>query len=250
VSKKIDRVIEELNGKLSKWQAIETIMLMENENDVNDPYFFLSFDVYHSGELPRPAERQEALGEILAFETNSQGSKDRFLVGDVAVRLEYKPCRNYEPLLAQPEASSSESGTYALHRLKSGRVLFRHSDWIDRLRTAIETLPENFWVKRREACQLQMEHFLADMEAARIHQDRLFYTLSLAGFISRLCGTLFALNRRFEPNQRLVNRELLGLPVLPESFNGSLDILLRFGELPLGRHCEIAGLITRQVIAL
>jgi hypothetical protein len=250
VSKKIDRVIEELSGKLSGWQGIEAIMVMENENDVHDPYFFLSFDVYHSGELPKAADRQETLGGILAFETNGQESKDRFLVDDVAVRLEYKPCRNYEQLLARPEAGNAESGTFSLHRLKSGRVLFRRSDWIDRLRAAIENLPEGFWVHRREACQLQMEHFLADMEAARIRQDRLFYTLSMAGFINRLCGTLFALNRRFEPNHRLINRELLGLPILPESFNGSLDILLRFGELPLDRHCEIAGLITRQVIAL
>jgi hypothetical protein len=242
VNKKVTRIIQEVETAVAQWPGVDCLMVMENENDHNDPYFFLSFDVHCLNRMPAAELRQASLARAGAWETNKAGLKDRFLLDDVPVRLEYKAIGSFADL--------AESGTYALHRLVHGRVLFSRSAWLEDTRRQIVALDADFWDRRRFDAQSQMEHHLVDMEAARIRNDRLFYTLSLAGFINKLSSTLFAINRSLEPNHRLISRELLKLPVLPETFNGSLDILLRFGELPLERHCEIAVLLTRKITAL
>jgi hypothetical protein len=81
--------------------------------------------------------------------------------------------------------------------------------------------------------------------------DELGYALFLAQFLRGLSAYLFALNRRFEPHQRLLASELLSLPRLPDGFAGRFESLLREEpELPRERKREVAELLARSVIKM
>ncbi|MDR3248059.1 MAG: DUF4037 domain-containing protein, partial [Treponema sp.] len=77
---------------LSAWPGIECVTVNEAAlPDTLDPYFALILDVFYSGPVPAAEERSRLYGpDVLAFETSSQTIKDRFLIGDIPLRLEYK----------------------------------------------------------------------------------------------------------------------------------------------------------------
>jgi hypothetical protein len=103
----------------------------------------------------------------------------------------------------------------------------------------------------RDEVQSKMEHSLSDLGAAMINNDDFFYLISSALFIKNACLAIFCINRRFEPSHRAYYKQVLELPVLPDSFSALLETFLRENEeLTMERKYGIAQLIARNIIAI
>ncbi|MDR1307661.1 MAG: DUF4037 domain-containing protein [Treponema sp.] len=244
---------------LSQWPQVECISLNEAaDSDTLNPYFALILDVYHNGEVPPPEKRWDIYGsDAAAFETSNQGNKDRFLVGSLPVRLEFKSAGKIEELVSIAESKHDslwlikDSGTYGYYRLAQGDVLFSRTGWVKDIRKRLLELDDGFWIRMRDASQSKMEHYLSDLGAALINDDEFHYLISSALFIKSACLALFCINRRFEPSHKAYYRQVVELPALPESFAAELETFLReSGELTLERKYKIAQLIARDIIAL
>lgn len=252
-------LVERLVGTISAWPAIECIALNEAAApDTLDPYFALILDVYHDGPTPGPDDRLAAYGDDVAvFETSAQSNKDRFLIGSLPVRIEYKSIAKVDELVSIAAAKTDQlwlikdSGTYGFYRLAHGEILFRRSEWITGIRERLGRLGDGFWNQMREAHQSKMEHFLSDLGAALIQGDDFHYLQSSAGFIKNACVALFCINRRFEPSHRGFTDQVKALPVLPGDFAGRFESFLRSDpEMTVERKYSLAQLIARSVIAL
>ncbi|MDR2662935.1 MAG: DUF4037 domain-containing protein [Treponema sp.] len=244
---------------LSQWPQVECISLNEAaDSDTLNPYFALILDVYHNEEVPPPEERLGIYGsDAAAFESSHQGNKDRFLVGSLPVRLEFKSTGKIEELVNIAESKHDslwlikDSGTYGYYRLTQGDVLFSRTGWVKDIRKRLLELNDDFWIQMRDASQSKMEHYLSDLGAALINNDEFHYLISSALFIKSACLALFCINRRFEPSHKAYYRQVVELPALPESFAAELETFLReSGELTLERKYKIAQLIARDIIAL
>lgn len=244
---------------LSAWPGIECISVNEAAlPDILDPYFALILDVFYSAPIPPAEERRRLYGQdLLAFETSFQAVKDRFLIGDIPVRLEYKSTVKIEELvdIAGVRLESlwliKDSGTYVFYRLANGDILFSRSGWIRDIRRNLEGLGDSFWEWMRSASQSKMEHFLNDLGAAYLQNDEFHYLLASAGFIKEACLTLFCVNRRFEPSHRAYYKQVLDLPVLPESFCAQLETFLRNEpDTTMERRFALAKLMARGIVGL
>jgi hypothetical protein len=112
-------------------------------------------------------------------------------------------------------------------------------------------LDDEFWIQMRDAHQSKMEHLLGDLGAALIHEDAFHYLISSALFIKTACLTLFCINHRFEPSHRGYYKQVMELPVLPESFRAQLESFLSDEkEITLERKYSLAQLIARGIVAL
>ncbi|MDR0601989.1 MAG: DUF4037 domain-containing protein [Treponema sp.] len=250
-------LVDRFAKTLSEWPAVECVSLNEAAfSDTLDPYFALILDVFYSGSIPDAAERCRLYGaDVAAFE--SSASKDRFLIGNIPVRLEYKSTGKIEDLLSIAETKLDyiwlikDAGTYGFYRLACGEIFFSRSGWITEIRKKLENLGDVFWQEMRLASQSKMEHYLSDLGAAVLQGDGFNSLISSAGFIKSACLTLFCVNRRFEPSHRAYFKQTLQLPVLPESFDAEFDCFLRDDpEITMERRYSVAQLIARSVIAL
>jgi hypothetical protein len=250
-------LVDKFTELLSSWKGVECITLNEAAlPDTLDPYFALILDVFYSAPIPPAEERCNLYGdEVAAFESSNE--KDRFLIGDIPVRLEYKKtakiddlvniaCNNYESLWF-----IKDSGTYSFYRLASCEIIFSRSNWIHDIRKRLEHIEDYFWNEMRSAVQSKMEHFLSDLGAACFQGDKFHYLIASAGFIKTACLTLFCINKRFEPSHRAYFKQVCALPVLQESFiavfqafldnNASDDLESRF---------YLAKLIAQRIVRL
>ncbi|MDR1909591.1 MAG: DUF4037 domain-containing protein [Spirochaetaceae bacterium] len=251
-----DRLVALFSG----WPGVECVSLNEAAMpDTLDPYFALVLDVFFSAPIPPPEERRGLYGEdVTAFENSSHHLKDRFLIGDMPVRVEYKSIAQIEELASYADTRADslwlikDSGTYGFYRLTQGEVLYRRSGWIDKVRERLLAAQDDFWERLRDVNQSKMEHFLNDLGAALYQGDDFFSLISAAGFIKHACLTLFCVNRRFEPSHRAYGAQVLELPELPESFAAQLEIFLshREGGASAERRYTLAKLIARGIISL
>jgi len=115
-----------------------------------DPYFALIFDVYYRKPIIPAEERRRLYGDdVLAFETSAQGNKDRFLIGDLPVRIEYKDVGKINELVTIADSQTDhlwlikDSGTYGFYRLAQEDVLFHRSPWIDEIRQLLSNCPKS-----------------------------------------------------------------------------------------------------------
>jgi hypothetical protein len=245
-------------SSISAWESVECVALNEAAlPDTLDPYFALILDVYHSGSIPSPVERKAAYGEdAVAFESSALQNKDRFLVGGLPVRIEYKSVDKIAEVLDIADTRTDQlwlikdSGTYMFYRLQNGEVLFKRSSWIDGVRERLAKLPDEFWIQMREAHQSKMEHFLSDLGAALLQGDDFHYLISSAGFIKNACVLLFCVNRRFEPSHRGFYEQVKELTLLPGDFVGRFESFLRSDpEMTPERKHGIAQLIARSLVS-
>ncbi|MDR1429529.1 MAG: DUF4037 domain-containing protein [Spirochaetaceae bacterium] len=243
----------------SQWPTVVCVALNEAAlPDTLDPYFALILDVYHTGSIPAGGERFSFFGDdAAAFETSSSGTKDRFLIGDIPVRIEYKAASQAEELASIAGAQHEkiwlikDSGTYGFYRLANGEILFSRNNWINGIREQLKNPGDGFWRRMREASQSRMEHFLGDLGAAFIQGDDFYYLMSSAGFIKNACLTLFSLNRTFEPSHRAYYNQVLKLKELPESFAAQIETFLRNDpEITMERKYNLAQLMARGIVAL
>jgi hypothetical protein len=242
---------------LSSWDCVECISLNEAALPATlDPYFALIIDVFCNGTIPPVSVREKQYGaNIRAFE--SSGNKDRFLVGELPVRLEFKSTKNIDDIVSIAVEGNGrlwlikDSGTYSFYRLCNGYILFSRGGWIDTIRERLSQPNEEFWMVMRQANQSKMEHFLSDLGAALINGDDFFYLMSEAGFIKTACLTLFCINRRFEPSHRAYYKQVTGLPVKDDAFCAQLETILRNeNDITMERRYALAQLIARGIIKL
>lgn len=227
-------LVDRFTEILSSWEGVECIALNEAAlPDTLDPYFALILDVFCSGSIPNNDERCRLYGDDVAgFESAGQNTKDRFLIGDIPVRLEYKKTEKIDELVNIACADHEhlwlikDSGTYGFYRLVNSAVVYSRTNWINNIREQLTRICDKFWVEMRSAVQLKMEHFLLDLGAACFQGDRFHYLIASAGFIKAACLTLFCINKRFEPSHRAYFKQVRELPVLPASFAAEFETFL------------------------
>ena len=263
---KTKMLVDRIAKIISAWPGVECISLNEAAlPDTLDPYFALILDIYYEGQIPKSEERCKLYGDdVAAFESSSGKthgktgeSKDRFLIKDLPVHLEFKPMKLIDERvkIAVKKLDSfwliKDSGTYGFYRLDRGVIIFSRTGWIDRVRQDIENLGDEFWHLMRNANESRMGHFLSDLGASVIHRDDFNYLISASGFIKSACLALFCINHRFEPSHRAYFKQVLELPVLPESFKASLETFLRQDQgVGRDRCFELAKLIARGIVLL
>ena len=128
---KTKQLVDRLVNVIAEWPGVECISLNESAiPDTLDPYFALILDIYYDGGIPSAEERFNLFGnDVAAFESTGE-SKDRFLIGDLPVRLEYKPIKLIEERIdiAHSRLDSlwliKDSGTYGFYRLARGELIF------------------------------------------------------------------------------------------------------------------------------
>ena len=250
-------LVDRFASIISQWPGVECVSLNEAAlPDTLDPYFALILDIYYQDPIPGAEERQRLYGDDLeAFETS--GSKDRFLIGDIPIRLEYKSVKMIEDLvtIADTRLESlwfiKDSGTYGFYRLSKGEIIYSRCGWIMNIRRRLKNLGVEFWQLMRNAHESKMEHFLGDLGAAFLQGDDFFYLISAAGFIKNACLALFCINRRFEPSHRAYYKQVLKLKELPDSFPAYFETFLRSGpEFTMERKYSIAQYIARGIVSL
>jgi hypothetical protein len=253
-------LVERFTAILSSWDGVECITLNEAAlPDPLDPYFALILDVFCSASIPGADERCRMYGDdVAAFESSGQNAKDRFLIGDIPVRLEYKNTGKIEELLniACDNHESlwliKDSGTYGFYRLANCEIIFSRTDWIHRVRERLTKISDKFWEEMRVTVQSKMEHFLSDLGAACFQGDKFHYLIASAGFIKNACLTLFCVNRRFEPSHRAYYKQVCELPLLPESFPAEFKIFLEYksDSVGLDSRFSLAKLIAQKIVLL
>ncbi|MDR1316400.1 MAG: DUF4037 domain-containing protein [Spirochaetales bacterium] len=245
-------IAENITAIIKKWPSVDSI-LMENlmAEDVYDPYYFLSLDVYYSGSIPPPEERKKALCFGKIFETSQVKGKDRLIVDEVPVRIEYKTTGRITDIIERNDPTFMRGGTYVLYRIINSNICYDHSGWILKIRKELQNMPQPFWDRERDIFQARMEHCLSDLGAASMRKDELFFHISIANFFQSICSMLFAINKRFEPSFRFFSDQVKTLPVLPESFTTLFDSLLRNdSDFSYAQKYEIAELLTKNILSL
>jgi hypothetical protein len=256
---KTKQLVDRFTSIVSAWPGVECISLNEAAMpDTLDPYFALILDVYYRDPLPGPGEREPLFGnDIEAFETSAKGNKDRFLIGDIPIRLEYKSIRRMEELVAIADSRLEhlwlikDKGTYGFYRLSHGEIVFSRNDWIMDIRRRLGSLGDEFWNTMRNAHESKMEHFLSDLGAAMMQGDDFFYLISSAGFIKSACLALFCVNRCFEPSHRAYNNQVLKLKELPDSFRACFESFISSDpEMTKERKFSLAQHIAKGILSL
>jgi hypothetical protein len=252
-------LMERFASVISQWPGVECIALNEAAlPDTLDPYFALILDIYYRDVIPDAEERHVLYGKDLeAFETSSNGSKDRFLVGDIPIRLEYKSVKMIEDLVSITDTKLEalwfikDSGTYSFYRLSQGEIIFSRNGWIMEIRGRLGRLGNEFWQTMRNAHESKMEHFLSDLGAALMREDDFFYLISAAGFIKNACLTLFCINRRFEPSHRAYYEQAMKLKDIPDSFTTYFEAFLRPDpDITMERKYSLAQLMAKGIVSL
>ena len=255
---KTKMLVDRFAGILSQWPGVECVTLNEAAlGDILDPYFALILDVFFSSPIPSVQERCQLYGsDVAAFESSGLNEKDRFLIDDIPVRLEYKLTGKVEELISIADTKMDslwlikDSGTYGFYRLVNGDIVFSRGKWIHTIRKRLENIGDAFWAEMRGAAQSKMEHFLSDLGAAVFQGEEFHYLLASAGFIKTACLSLFCINRRFEPSHRAYYKQVLELPLLPSSFPGEFEGFL--GSDPgdsMERRFSLAKLIAKSIVA-
>jgi hypothetical protein len=256
---KTKMLVDRFSQILSSWPGVECITVNEAAlADPLDPYFALILDVFYSSAIPDAEERFNLYGgDVAAFESSGQNEKDRFLIGDIPVRLEFKFTGKIEELVSIADTKLEyiwlikDSGTYAFYRLENGEIIYSRDKWINKIRKRLKDLPDEFWAQMRSAVQSKMVHFLSDLGAASFQNDQFHYLQASAGFIKNACLVLFCINRRFEPSHRAYFKQVLQLPVLPDAFLGEFETFLRNGSgVELESRFRLAKFIATSIIAL
>ena len=253
--RKVEKISNDIAQKLSSIPSVDCVLLQESaEEEMSNPYFFISLDVYYRGALPDADERQSIIGDAGAFESSFFSQKDRFFIDNIPVRVEYKHKDRVDHIIQNKEGNIwafRDTGTYMFYRLKHGRIVLNKTSWINGVQAKLKDLSDNFWNALRNSAFMTMEHYVIDISSAVINHDDLFYITSLSGYIKALCSFLYAVNREFEPSKRNIADKILKLDKLPENFAGRFDSLIREDEgFSRVKRQEVAKLLTKSLLYL
>lgn len=251
-------LVDRFTETLSAWPGVECITVNEaSMHDILDPNFALILDVFCSASIPGADERCREYGDdVAAFESSGQNAKDRFLIGEIPVRLEYKNTVKIDELVHIADTKNEslwlikDSGTYAYYRLVNSEIVFSRTNWINDVRERLSRIGDQFWIEIRNSVQSKMEHFLSDLGAACFQGDKFHYLIASAGFIKNVCLTLFCINKRFEPSHRAYFKQVLELPVLPKSFAAEFETFLDNEGISPESRFRLARVIAQRIVLL
>ncbi len=248
------QLTEPIVDVLSSWTGVDSIGIIHSGSDSYDPYYFVSLDVYCSNDIPDADMRCDAFKDHTMFESSHLTRKDRFLVGETPVRIEYKLIKRFNELVEAARAGEArfrDAGTYPFYRLITAEAVFNRTDWLADIREKLGQLPDAFWASLRDTQQARAEHTYADLSQAAVRNDQLFFVVSAGRFLRSLSGLLFTINKRFQPSYRLLGEELYALPTLPESFAARMESFIRQdGTWTLEQRRELAELMVTSVLSL
>ncbi|MDC7227991.1 MAG: DUF4037 domain-containing protein [Spirochaetales bacterium] len=250
---KVQRISKDLAERLSKWEQVDAITILESaEEDYLSPYFFISLDVYYKGDIPEKDTRQALFSDAGAFESSSYGKKDRFFIEDVPIHLEFKNLDRINTIIELKTdnfGAFRATGTYMFYRLLTGKVLIQKNLWLDHIRKKLTQLPDEFWQMLATASLATLEHYLIDLQSAAMENDDYFFMVSQSGFLKTYCSLLFTINHEFEPSRRNIIEKLDKLPTLPEHFLGRMQSLINVdGEMTNERKADVAELMAKSII--
>lgn len=250
---RIERIKQIILGGALELGSIEAIQLLHQpDEDIYDPYFILSFDIYFKGGIP--LNRKDLYKDAELYESSTQRNKDRVLIDNLPVRLEYRDLelvdRQIEAVKRKGEFHYREM-SYLFNRIVRGESLLDSRGWLIKAQKIIENLDEDFWSGLRDFYCLKMEHHLSDVKAAAFNEDPFFYHLAMGNFLRHCGALLLAINKKTEPSPRYIDRQIRKLSILPSGFLANYESLLRNDEeLTLERKSEVAALFARSIIGL
>jgi hypothetical protein len=179
---------------------------------------------------------------------------DRFLLEELPASIHYIRSADVDRMLLRISEQTwvfHEPGTNALYRIEQGEVLFRRGTWLEEARSALAHVPGQFWWQARLRAFSLAERALADLGAAVHRSDTLFFLLSSSRLARCVASFLVAVNRRFEPSDRMLAERIATLPAVPDGFTGQLDNFIRpIGDITMEARREIAQHIVRSLIPL
>lgn len=254
MSERAARAIGRLQAVLDSWDEVSAAGLHRHGDDVYDPYFSLSLDVYTRTSVRDASVRCLEFGEVSAFESSTLTRKDRFLMGSIPVHVEYKRTERFDELVAAAmcgECALRDARTYAFRRVIDAEILISRDGWLETVRANLTQLPDAFWQGLRAAQQATAEHLYSDLSAAAMRNDSFFFTATAGRFLVQLCSLLFSINRRFEPSPRQFHDEVLSLAVLPDSFRANVEnFVSQEHGLTMAQRAELAELMVTSVLSL
>lgn len=254
MKQKAREAVEQLRSALESWQEITAVGLHAYGDDLYDPYFALSLDVYTKTPVREPSAREPAFGNAGAFESSLLTHKDRFLLNQIPVRLEYKLTDRFDGLVAAAmngDCHLRDARTYAFRRVVDAEPIISRGTWFTTMRASLTRLPDRFWTELRASQSATAEHLYADVSAAAMRDDAFYYTMASGRFVVGLCALLFTINRQFEPSPRRFRGEVLDLPTLPDSFPANLENFVRQDSgLSMSQRAELAELMVTSVLSL
>jgi len=220
----------------------------------SSPMFCLKLDVFYRGAIPVFPDRLSALPPVEFLETSLSKEKDRFFLDKVPVHLDYKETGRVDEELAglgQLGSPLRLDTTYGLFRLYHGIPVHVESEWIQGVKSRLETLPDEFWSFQTRNLAGRLEHLLSDLAAAIFNRDGLFFQIVLARYLETLSELLFALNRQFLCPPEELQFQIDGLELLPTGFTGFFDTLLREDSgFDRERRAALARHLAESVLAL
>ncbi|MFW6288384.1 MAG: DUF4037 domain-containing protein [Spirochaetota bacterium] len=251
---KAHRSVTALQKVLEGWGEVIAVGLHSPGDDVYDPYFSLNLDVYTAAPLRDTDARIRAFGDVGAFESSSLTNKDRFLMGETPVRVEYKRVGRFDELVdaaVRGECLLRDGGTYSFYRVASAEPLLSRQGWLEALQKRLIGLPARFWSELRRSQEATAEHLYADLAAAAMRNDGFFFATSSGRFLSQICGLLFTINERFEPSPRTLFGDTLELPTIPESFASNMENFVDIDRpLSMSQRQELAQIMITGVLSL
>lgn len=252
---RINRIIQAIVDTVTGWDGIEAVTSMEFLADETfDSYFFVSLDIYYSDRLPDFEDRRQFFPEAVAYESSRAHFKDRFLLNDIPIRLEYKKMATYRDMIVhykQYERLYRSSGTYGLYRIEHSNIHFDPDGRFEELRKLIHSPGNDYWRFLYNIFRGTSVHFLGDLSAAALKDDHYFFLFSSSGFLHNFIRLLFTVNKRYECSGRQVYKEVFTLNILPENFVGRFETFLRSdGGISLEKKAEVAELLTTSVIGM
>ena len=254
LGRKAASVAQRIASILSAWDEVESVCVLSYGEDRYDPYFALSVDAYVSSPVRDPAQRQPSFSEAGAFESAVLGNKDRFLSGDIPVRIEYKVTDRFSALARAATEGTCllrAAGTFAFHRLATCELLFSRSGWFERIIESLESIPDSFWSEVIRVQLASLEHVYGDLQAARAREDAFYFTVTAGRFATKVTSLVFAMNRTFEPSSRLMIDRVLTLPEVPDSFEGNIEHFARVDSvMSMDQRTEIAELMIKELAGL
>ncbi len=255
MKRKVRQITETLSASLARMQEIQAVLLGEEAAiEASDPYFAIDIDVYLSGSLPDLGMRRSLVPGMSAFESSPVSLSDRFLVEELPVNVRYVRTEAVDRMLLrinEKEWVFHEPGTNVLYRLEKGEVLYSRDGWIEETRAALAHAPAEFWWQARLRSFALAERALADLNAAALRSDDMFFVISLARLVRVVASFVFAVNKQFEPSERMLSERLSTLAILPDELEARLDNLLRpAGEISRETRREIAEHMVKSLMPL
>jgi len=245
--------VDRITNIIKKWNHVETLTYYVLGKDKYDPYYTLLFDVYYKSELPSKVERRRIFDFAEFIETSRITTKDRMLIDDVPVRINYKSLEEVESFIKDFRSDAPRyyvQTTYPLWRISHFEVHYTKGEWFSNVKMMIAELPDSFWVRQLRILRKKVEHILVDMKSALFAKDDFFFFISSSSFIWYLIEFFHVAAHRFVPPGKLLGHSLRTLPGLSEELSSRISTFFRDkSDLSHAQRLQLAELIVQNAFS-